>query len=438
MIALFLILFFGGMLLLGLPMVGSIFIASASIPLLGHGDLLTWLTIAQSAIDNAVSGNTGLTIVLFMIAGEFMAKGGLTEKIFDTFSYFLGKRKGFMPIISIATCMFYGAISGSGPATTAAVGAMCYPLLIQMGYSKLFSASILVSAGCLGMVIPPSVPLTGAAQLAGGLDLVALYQIAAVAGVAAGLLLMIYAYLHCVRTGDGNQVMINAAVDELRKQSFGAVLKDSIWALLTPVIILGTIFSGIADTAQAAVISLVYSILVAVYVYKTIKPAEIIPTLRRCAFNACPLCFMIAMAAVFTAGMNALQIPTLMANAMIATGMSGTVMMIMVLAAMLILGAFMDAGAAMTILVPLFCPVLSVYGVNLYTGVVAIIMCQAVGLCNPFCGLCNLVMAPIAGVTIGELGMKVLKLSALLVLVAVIIALFPALTSWAWTGMYMP
>jgi C4-dicarboxylate transporter DctM subunit len=439
MTAVFLILFFGGLIFVGMPIAASILVSATSIPLLmGADSPLSWLQLASESINGAVANNVGLTIVLFMVAGEFMAKGKLTEKIFDTFAYFFGKKKGFMPIVSIITCMFYGAISGSGPATTAAVGAMCYPLLISMGYDKFFSASILVSAGCLGMVIPPSVPLTGAAALAGGLELVPLYMIAAVGGVAAGILLIIYAYIHCHATGDGDQALINASVDKLREQSFGALLKDSIWALLTPVLILGTIFSGIADTAQAAVLSLLYSILVAVFIYRTIKVEEILPMIRKCVMNAAPLCFLIALSNVFSAAMRALNIPAMLANALINSGVSSKVLILLVLGCMLLLGAFMDCGAAMTILVPLFAPVIISFGMDPYTAIVAIIMCQAVGLCSPLCGLCMFTMCPIVGCTIGDLGKHVVKLSALIVLVAVIMVLAPGLFSWATAGAFIP
>lgn len=439
MTALFLILFFGGLIVLAFPIATTILVSTASIPLFSGADTpLAWGQLFTESINGAVANNVGLTIVLFMIAGEFMAKGKLTEKIFDTFAYFFGKNKGFMPIISIATCMFYGAISGSGPATTAAVGAMCYPMLVRMGYDKFFSASILVSAGCLGMVIPPSVPLTGAAGLAGGLDLVPLYQIAAVGGVCAGLLLILYAYLHCRIKGDGNQALINESVDNLRKQSFGTLFKDSIWALMTPVLILGTIFSGIADTAQAAVLSLVYSILVAVFIYHTIKPQEILPMFRRCILNAAPLCFLIALSNVFSAGMRALNIPAKLANALIDSGVSSSVLILLILGCMLLLGSFMDCGAAMAILVPLFAPVIINFGMDPYTSIVAIIMCQAVGLCSPLCGLCLFVLCPIVGCSIGQLGKHVIKLSALIVLVSVIIVLFPGLFAWATSGAVIP
>ncbi len=440
MITIFLCLFFGTLLFAGLPIAGAILLATCSIPLLVGSGTLSFTAIAKEAVIGAVGNNVGLTIVLFMIAGDFMAKGKLTEKIFDTFAYFFGKKRGFMPIISILTCMFYGAISGSGPATTAAVGAMCYPLLVNLGYEKFFSAAILVAAGCLGMVIPPSVPLTGAAMLAGGggLELTPLYKIAAVNGVVAGGLIILFAYIHCVRTHDGDQAKINASVDELRKRSFGEVLRESIWALLTPILILGTIFSGIADTAQAAAISLVYAILVSVFIYKTIKINEVIPMLSLGAMKSAGLCFLIALSRVFSAGMTALDIPKKMAAALVSWGLSGTALIILILCLMLLLGAFMDCGAAMMILVPLFAPIIVKFGLDPYTAVTSIIMCQAVGLCSPLCGLCIIVMCPQVGCTIAQLGRHVIKYSVLIVLVAMLSVIYPHVFGFATDGARIP
>ena len=258
-----------------------------------------------------------------------------------------------------------------------------------------------------------------------------MYQIAAVSGVSAGLLLIIYAYLHCRIRGDGDRAVIHQSVDELRQQSFRLVFKDSIWALMTPVLILGTIFSGIADTAQAAVVSLAYSILVAVFVYRTIRPEEILPLFRQCILSAAPLCFLIALSNVFSAGMSALDIPARLANALIHSGVSSRVLILLVLGCMLLLSAFMDCGAAMAILVPLFAPVILHFGLDPCTSIVAIIMCQAVGLCSPLCGLCLFVLCPSVGCSVGQLGRHVIKLSALIVLVAVILVLFPGLFSLA-------
>lgn len=437
MIPLFLIAFFGMMIFLGVPMVACIVFSALLLPLcFGSASPVHFLDIIDWFVNGASANNTGITIVLFMLAGEFMARGKLTEKIFNTFSYFLGRKKGFLPIISIATCMFYGAISGSGPATTAAVGGMCYPLLVSLGYDRMFSAAILVAAGCLGMVIPPSVPLTGAAAISGSVlgydvDLIALYKIAAVGGVLAGVILIVYAYLHCVRHGNGDQQKINAMVDALQARSFGSILKESIWAIITPVIILGGIFTGIADTAQAAAISLVYGILVSVFVYKTVKPGEIVDITIKCLSNGVPLFIMLAAASIFSGAMTGIEIPAKLADAMVSSGVSGSALICMILLFMLILGTFMDSGGAMQIVVPLVAPLVVAMGMDLYTCLTAIVIAQAIGLTTPPFGLSMFVMCGVAECSVADISKKLILPILLLILVAFFVGLFPGVFAWA-------
>ena len=437
MIALFLIAFFGMMLFLGVPMVACIVFSALLLPLVfGAGSPVAYLDIVDWFVNGASANNTGITIALFMLAGEFMARGKLTEKIFNTFSYWLGKKKGFLPIISIATCMFYGAISGSGPATTAAVGGMCYPLLVSLGYDRMFSAAILVASGCLGMVIPPSVPLTGAAAISGAVlgyevSTIALYKIAAVAGVLAGIILIIYAYIHCLRHGNGDQAKIDAMVDNLRTRPFSSILAESIWAIITPVIILGGIFTELTDPAQAAAISLVYGILVSVFVYKTVRIDEIVPITIKCLSNGVPLFIMLAAASVFSGAMTGVQIPAKLADAMVNSGVSGSALICLILLFMLILGTFMDSGGAMQIVVPLVAPLIVAMGMDLFTCLTAIVVAQAIGLTTPPFGLSMFVMCGVAECSVGEISKKLVLPILLLILVAFFVGLFPGVFAWA-------
>lgn len=431
MIALFFVLFFGTMLVLGMPLFASIVITTFSLPLI-FGDACGYalMNVAQWNLDGSIS-SVGVTILLFILAGEVMSKGKLTEKLFDTFAYYLGKKRGFMPIVSIITCMFYGAISGSGPATTAAVGAMCYPILVQLGYDKRFSASILVAAGCLGMVIPPSAPLTTAAGLTGELDVVVLYKMAALVGVVAGLILIAYAYLHCLRHGNGDQAAINAHNAKLRSRSFGAVLKESIWALLCPVIILGSIFAGIADTAQAAALSLVYAMIVSIWIYKSLTFHDVVSVIRKCLPSAAPLAILLAIANSFSGALKAMELPTRMANGLVEMGVGHALLVGLLLLLMLVLGTFMDSGAAMRILIPIVYPILIALDMEPYSFVVAVIMTQAIGLTTPPYGLCLFVMNSVSGESIASLGKRLLPLIGILILVAYLFGLFPGLLAWA-------
>ena len=186
-----------------------------------------------------------LAVPMFVLSGIIMARGGISKKLFDVFSYFLGKLTAGLPCAVIVTCLFYGAISGSGPATVAAVGSMTIPILIELGYDKDFSAAIVAVAGGLGVIIPPSIPFIMYA-MATGESVSDLFLAGIVPGLMIGALLMFYAYYHCRRYGEDKE-KIDAKVTELREKGFLNILKDSIWALISPVIVLGCIYAGIAS-----------------------------------------------------------------------------------------------------------------------------------------------------------------------------------------------
>ena len=197
-----------------------------------------------------------LAVPMFVLSGIIMARGGISKKLFDVFSYFLGKLTAGLPCAVIVTCLFYGAISGSGPATVAAVGSMTIPLLIELGYKKDFATAIVAVAGGLGVIIPPSIPFIMYA-MATGESVSDLFLAGIVPGLMIGALLMFYAYYHCRRYGEDKE-KIDAKVTELREKGFLNILKDSIWALISPVIVLGCIYAGIASPTEAAVISVFY------------------------------------------------------------------------------------------------------------------------------------------------------------------------------------
>ena len=437
MIALFLILYFGLMIISATPLVYAIGIATLALPFVfGVDATMTYTSIAQSFVDGCTANNTGITILLFIVAGDVMSTGKLTEKIFNVFAYFLGKKRGFMPILSILTCMFYGAISGSGPATTAAVGAMCYPMLVEMGYDSVFSAAIIVAAGCLGMVIPPSVPVTGVSALTGGLDMVVLYKIAGVAGVISGILMIVYVFIYCLRKGNGDQTKINAWVDGLHQRGLGNVVKESIWALLTPVLILGSIFTGIADTAQAAALSLVYAIIVCTFVYKTIKPKEVLEVIRKSAINGAPMLIMIAFATTFGNAIAAINLTGTLTTALTSAGITGTMIMIGILILMIPLGCVNAAGVVQ--IIPVAFPIMIAAGIEPFTASIAVVLMQAVGLITPPVGLCLFVMQPMAKCSLGKLGKAVIPYLLIITAVALFLVLFPQLFASMTAGGFIP
>ena len=223
-------------------------------------------TIAQ-VINNTFSGANStpiLAVPLFILGGVIMAEGGISRRLFNFFSYFVGRFTGGLPCAVILTCLFYGAISGSGPATTAAVGSMCIPFLVSMGYDKTWSAGLVAVAGGLGVIIPPSIPFV-LYSLATGVSTGDLFLGGVLPGILIGLFMMIYAVVYCKRNGE-DRALIDAKMAEIRKEGFWKLFKNSFWALLCPIIVLGGIYTGFVTPTEAAVISVFYALIVSLFI----------------------------------------------------------------------------------------------------------------------------------------------------------------------------
>lgn len=178
-----------------------------------------------------------IAIPLFMLSGDLMAKGGISKRLFDIFAVLIGKKTAGIPCAVIVTCLFYGAISGSGPATAAAVGSMCIPLMLELGYDKKFTAALVAAAGGLGVIIPPSIPFV-VFGVSTGVSIGALFVAGVIPGILIALALMINAYIYCRRNGEDKSLIADNH-NSLKKRGVFRVFRDGFWALLSPVIILG-------------------------------------------------------------------------------------------------------------------------------------------------------------------------------------------------------
>ena len=239
-----------------------------------------------------------LAVPMFVLSGIVMAKGGISRKLFDVFAYFLGKLTAGMPCAVIVTCLFYGAISGSAPATVAAVGSMTIPILTKLGYDKKFSTAVVAVAGGLGVIIPPSIPFI-MYGMASGESVSDLFISGIIPGILIGALLMAYTVFYCRKHGEDKE-KIHAVVDELHDKGFWAVLRESFFALLSPVIILGCIYSGVASPTEAAVISVFYAAAVSLLIYKTIKLKDIWGILVETVRTYAPILFILAASIALT------------------------------------------------------------------------------------------------------------------------------------------
>ena len=344
-------------------------------------------SVAQ-LINNTFSGANStpiLAVPLFILGGVIMAEGGISKKLFNFFSYFVGYIPGGIPCAVILTCLFYGAISGSGPATTAAVGSMCIPFLVSLGYDRQWSAGLVAVAGGLGVVIPPSIPFV-LYSLATGVSTGNLFLAGVIPGILIGLFMMVYAVFYCVTKGEDKK-LIHAQMTELREQGLWKLFKESFWALLCPIIILGGIYTGWFTPTEAACISVFYAILVSLFVYKSIKIKDLIPFLCSSVKTYGGLAFVLAFATAFGRVLSLTRATKIVEEFIVGNFSSSFAVLTVLVIIFLILGMVMDTGPAIIILAPVLLPAVQALGVDEVHFGVILVCCLSIGLATPPFGL---------------------------------------------------
>ena len=374
--------------------IGVSMIAGASAPIL----LLDKGGSAAQMINNCFSGANStpiLAVPLFILGGILMAEGGLSEKLFDFFVYFVGRLRGGIPCAVILTCLFFGAISGSGPATTAAVGAMCLPFMQELGYSRRWSAGLIAVAGGLGVIIPPSIPFV-LYSLATGVSTGDLFLAGVLPGLLIAVFLMVYAVICCFHYGEDREKILEK-VSRIREKGLGSILKESFWALLCPLIVLGGIYSGLFTPTEAACVSVFYALFVSVFVYRSMSFSLLLPVLRKAVKSYAGLAFVLAFATAFGRVLS-LTKATGAINGFIINNFSTRFGVLTVLVALfLLLGMVMDTGPAIVILAPVLLPAAESLGVDPVHFGVILVCCLSIGLATPPFGLDLFVAANLTG-----------------------------------------
>lgn len=367
----------------GIP-IAIAMVMGAMVPVTVYGTGSSFVQLINNSISGANSTPI-LAVPLFILAGVIMAESGISRRLFNFFSYFVGNIPGGLPCASIITCLFYGAISGSGPATTAAVGSMVIPFMCEMGYDKKWSAGLVAVAGGLGVIIPPSIPFV-LYSLATGVSTGALFLGGVLSGILIGAAMMAYAVVYCLRRGE-DKALIQARMRELHEKGLWRLFKDSFFALLSPVIVLGGIYGGIVTPTEAACISVFYSLIVALFVYRSIKPRDLFPYLRNAVRTYAPLCFVLAFAIAFGRVLALVRATDYIEAFVVSNFSSANMVLTFVVILFLILGMVMDTGPAIIILAPILLPAVMSLGVNdVHFGVI-MVCCLSIGLATPPFGL---------------------------------------------------
>lgn len=370
-----------------------------------------------------INQTTLLAIPLFVLSGIIMARGGVSKKIFDVFSYFIGNLTAGIPCAVIATCLFFGAISGSAPATVAAVGSMTIPVMLEMGYDKKFTVALVAVSGGLGVIIPPSIPFILYAQAAGA-SVSDLFLAGVIPGLTVGAILMGYSIFYCKRHGEDKE-SIHRIVDELHKQSFVKVFFNSIWALLTPVIILGCIYSGITSPTEAAAISVAYSLIISLFVYRTLKFNELWTIFVEATRTYTPILFILAASVAFSRILTLLQIPQTVSVWITTSFTSKVAVLLIVNVILLIVGMIMDTTPAIMILTPILLPAVQAFGVNPIQFGIIMVVNLAIGFVTPPIGVNLFVASSLSKVPVVDIAQKAMPMIIMFLIALLLFTFVP-------------
>ncbi len=365
-----------------------------------------------------------LAVPMFVLSGIIMAKGGISRKIFDVFAYFFGRFTAGMPCAVIITCLFYGAISGSAPATVAAVGSMTIPVLIGLGYDKTFSTSVVAVAGGLGVIIPPSIPFI-MYGMASGASVSNLFLAGIIPGLVIAGLLMSYAIFYCKKFGEDKE-KISAEIGVLHEKGLGAVLKESFWALLSPVIVLGCIYSGITSPTEAAVISVYYALIVSLFIYKEIKLKDLWGLLVEAIKTFTPILFILAASTAFSRVLTLMQVPQTVSTFILENFSSKVVILLVINVFLLVVGMVMDTTPAILILTPILLPIAQGIGVDPIQFGVIMVVNLAIGFVTPPIGVNLFVASALTDVPVMEIARKAMPMILLFLIALLLFTFVPA------------
>ncbi len=367
-----------------------------------------------------------LAVPMFVLSGIIMAKGGISKKLFDVFAYFLGRVTAGLPCAVVVTCLFYGAISGSAPATVAAVGSMTIPILTSLGYDLAFSTALVAVAGGLGVIIPPSIPFI-MYGMASGASVSDLFLAGIIPGLLIGFLLMGFAIYYCKKHGEDKE-KINAEVDSLHEKGLLGVLKESVFALLSPVIILGCIYSGIASPTEAAVISVFYALIISLFVYKSIRLKDIWVIMIEAIKTFTPILFILAASTAFSRVLTLMQVPQTVSEFILNNFHSPVIILLVINIFLLIVGMVMDTTPAILILTPILMPIIEAIGMDPIQFGVIMVVNLAIGFVTPPIGVNLFVASSLTDVPVVDIAKHAMPMIVIFLIALLLITFIPALS----------
>lgn len=345
----------------------------------------TDLIVVVQRMVRAIDSTTLLAIPLFIFAGKVMERGGISRRLVDLSSAVVGWIPGSLAIVTVLSCTFFAALSGSAPATVIAIGSVMAPMMIEEGYPANFSVCVAAAAGTIGVIIPPSIPFVNYAVLT-GVSISDMF----LAGIVPGLLMCIFLCTYCFFIAKKNKW--GGELQRFSMTRFLSALKRSILALLMPIIILGGIYSGKFTPTEAAAVACVYGIIVAGLIYKDIKLKDLPKVAFEGGLTNAMIMLIIGTAAIFSWILSTQQVPLKLTTLIMGITDNPIVILLLINGILLINGCFMELTASTFIYIPILFPLVQAAGIDpIQFGVIAMLN-MTLGLLTPPLGV-NLFIA---------------------------------------------
>ncbi|MCH6266375.1 MULTISPECIES: TRAP transporter large permease [Neobacillus] len=410
---LMLFLLFAVLCLLRVPIAVSL--GLSSVIALSMADF-TLYTVIQKMF-NSLNSATLMAIPGFVFAGIIMSKGGISHYLIEALKSWVGHIRGGLAVITILACMIFAAISGSSPATAAAVGSIMIPAMVEAGYGKRYAMGLVAASGTLGILIPPSIPLiiygTVAEESIGKL-----FSAGIVPGLMLGGILLISAIIHA-RVHNFGKLPKQSMEERWRKTAKAS------WGFFLPVLILGGIYSGAVTPTEAAFVSCFYGLFVSVFIYRELSFPKFREVLKE-SINITSMIFLvIASAMIFGMFLTTEQVPQAFATWIETSTSNKWIFMIGVNIMFFIMGMFLESVAIILITLPILLPVLALFDINVIHFAIIMTINMELAMISPPVGLNLFVVSGITREKVGEVVRGVLPFFALMVLALAIVIIFP-------------
>ncbi len=370
------------------------------------------LSVIPGILYSGTAKFTLLAIPFFILAGSIMEYAGISKRLISFANACVGHRKGGLMAVVVIVACFFAAISGSGPATVAAIGPVLIPAMVKAGYGKDMPAALVSASGAIGIIIPPSIAYVVYASCT-DVSVGALFT----AGIIPGIVVGIAYYMAAAWDSRNNKDII--AQPKMSGKDRLIAFKDAFWGLMTPVIILGGIYAGIFTPTEAAGIAVIYGLIVGIFIYREIKLKDLYHIFMESAVSSATVMFIIAAAAVFAWILTTSQIASQLSQMVLAVSDNKYIILLLINIIFLIAGCFLDANSAFYILLPIIVPVLNAIDVSLLHAGVFLTVNMAIGMITPPVGINLYVGCNVAEIPVADICKKIIPF-----LIAGIVALF--------------